>query len=152
MPVHLSFPPYFYFRLWCKRQSGVVYRRFWATGTSGPLVYPMLRGHSPVCIVGVLWPKGWVDQDSTWYGACRLDPGDIVADGDGRRREGVRQIFTARRNARIASAVLDTAIPSVFPSVCPSVCLSVTRRYCVKTTARSTVQFPPSDSKMCLVL
>jgi len=34
-------------------------------------------------------------------------------------------IFTARRNARIASAVLATAIPSV--------CLSVTRRYCVKT-------------------
>jgi len=29
-------------------------------------------------------------------------------------------IFTARRNARIASAVLATAIPSV----CPSVCLS----------------------------
>jgi len=34
----------------------------------------------------------------------------------------------------------------------PSVCPSVTRRYCVKTTARSTVQFALSDSKMCLVL
>ena len=34
-------------------------------------------------------------------------------------------------------------------SVCLSVCLSVTRRYCVKTTARSTVQFALSDSKMC---
>ena len=33
-----------------------------------------------------------------------------------------------------------------------SVCPSVTRRYCVKTTARSTVQFAPLDSKMCLVL
>jgi len=33
-----------------------------------------------------------------------------------------------------------------------SVCLCVTRRYCVKTTARSTVQFAPLDSKMCLVL
>jgi len=33
-----------------------------------------------------------------------------------------------------------------------SVCPSVTRRYCVKTTARSTVQFALSDSKMCLVL
>jgi len=53
-------------------------------------------------------------------------------------------IFTARRNARIASAVLATAIPSV--------CLSVTRRYCVKTTAHSTVQFALSESKMCLVL
>jgi len=51
---------------------------------------------------------------------------------------------TARRNARIASVVLATAIPSVR--------LSVTRRYCVKTTARSTVQFALLDSKMCLVL
>jgi len=34
----------------------------------------------------------------------------------------------------------------------PSVRPSVTRRYSVKTTARSTVQFALSDSKMCLVL
>jgi len=65
-------------------------------------------------------------------------------------------VITAPRNARIASAVLATAIPSVRPSVCPSVRLSarlsVTRRYCVKTTARSTVQFAQLDSKMCLVL
>jgi len=44
----------------------------------------------------------------------------------------------------LASAVLATAILSV--------CLSVTRWYCVKMTARSTVQFALSDSKMCLVL
>ena len=55
--------------------------------------------------------------------------------------------ITARRNARIASAVLAIAILSVYPSVYPS----VTRRYFVKTTARSTVQFALSDSKMCLV-
>ena len=54
-------------------------------------------------------------------------------------------LFTARR---FASAVLATAIPSVRLFVC----LSVTRRYCVKTTARSTVQFALSDSKMCPVL
>ena len=60
----------------------------------------------------------------------------------------IELLFTACRNARIASAVLATAIPSVRLSVC----LSVTRRYCVKTTARSTVQFAPLDSKMCLVL
>ena len=41
-------------------------------------------------------------------------------------------LCTARRNARIVSAVLATAIPSVRLSVCQS----VTRRYCVKTTAR----------------
>ena len=63
-----------------------------------------------------------------------------------------KQVFYSTRNARIASAVLAAAIPSVRPSVCPSVCLSVTRRYCVKTTAHSTVQFAPLDSKMCLVL
>jgi len=45
-------------------------------------------------------------------------------------------LITARRNARIVSAVLATAIPSVRQSVRPSVCPSVTRRYCVKTTAR----------------
>ena len=56
--------------------------------------------------------------------------------------------FYSARNARIASAVLATAIPSVRLSVCPS----VTRRYCVKTTARSTMQLAPLDSKMCLVL
>ena len=55
--------------------------------------------------------------------------------------------FYSARNC-IASAVLATAIPSV----CPSVCASVTRRYCVKTTARSTMPFSPLDSKMCLVL
>jgi len=37
-------------------------------------------------------------------------------------------------------------------SVRPSVCPSDTRRYCVKTTARSTAQFALSDSKMCLLL
>jgi len=52
--------------------------------------------------------------------------------------------FYSARNARIASAVLAIAIPSVRPSV--------TRRYCVKTAARSKVQFAPLDSKMCLLL
>jgi len=61
-------------------------------------------------------------------------------------------VFTARRNARIASAVLARAIPSVCPPVCPYVRPSATRRYSVKTTARSTVQFALSDSKMCIVL
>jgi len=54
-------------------------------------------------------------------------------------------IFTARL---IASSVLTTAIPSVCLSVRPS----VTRRYFVKTTARSTVHFALSDSKLSVVL
>jgi len=56
-----------------------------------------------------------------------------------RRRTLAGTHFYSARNARIATAVLATAIPSVRPSVC----LSVTRRYCVKTTACSTVQFAP---------
>ena len=63
---------------------------------------------------------------------------ETVAQTDGQ----TLPIFTARR---IANGVLATAIPSVCLSVCPSVRpsvrLFVTRRYCVKTTARSTVQF-----------
>ena len=62
-----------------------------------------------------------------------------------------RYIFTALRNARIASALLAMA-NSVRPSICLSVCLSVTRRYCVKTIAHSMMQFALSDIKMCLVL
>jgi len=69
-------------------------------------------------------------------------------------------VVTVRRNACIASAVLATAIPSVCLSVClsvrPSVCLSirpsvspsVTRRYCVKMTACSTVQFALSQQNV----
>ena len=45
-------------------------------------------------------------------------------------------------------AVLAIAIPSVRVYVCPP----VTRWYCVKATARSTVHFALSDGKMCLVL
>ena len=66
--------------------------------------------------------------------------------------KGPKTPFYSARNTRIASAVLATAIPSVRLSVCLSVYLSVTHRYCVKTTARSTVQFAPLDSKICLVL
>jgi len=37
----------------------------------------------------------------------------------------IERLFTASRNARIASAVLAVAIPSVCPSFCLSVCPSV---------------------------
>ena len=57
----------------------------------------------------------------------------------------IELLFIARHNARIASAVLATAIPSV----CPAVRLSPG---IVSTTARSRVQLALSDSKMCLVL
>jgi len=53
--------------------------------------------------------------------------------------------FYSARNARIASAVLATAILSVRLSVCPSVRPS-------HAGIVSTVQFAPLDSKMCLVL
>jgi len=35
----------------------------------------------PVCNAGVLWPKGWMDQDETWH-AGRPQPGRIVLGGD----------------------------------------------------------------------
>ena len=63
--------------------------------------------------------------------------------------------FYSARNARIASAVLATAILSVCLSVRLSVRPSVRRSHAgilSKMTARSTMQFAPLDSKMCLVL
>ena len=54
----------------------------------------------------------------------------------------IELLFTAHR---FASAVLTTAIPPVGLSVRQSVCPSGTRRYCVKTTSRSPVQFALSD-------
>ena len=67
-------------------------------------------------------------------------------------------LFTARRNARIAShckrciSYSNSVCPSIRLSVCLFIHPSVTCRYCVKMTACSTVQFAQSDSKMCLVL
>ena len=55
--------------------------------------------------------------------------------------------ITARRNARIASAVLAIAIPSV----CLSVCLLHAGIMSKRPRTYSTVQFALSDSKMCLV-
>ena len=52
-------------------------------------------------------------------------------------------IFTARSSSYSNSVRQSVRLS---PSVSPS------RRYCVKTTARSTVQFALLDSKMCLVL
>jgi len=52
---------------------------------------------------------------------------------------------TARRNARIASAVLATATPSVGPFVCLSVRLSHA------SIVSKRLQFALSDKKMCLV-
>ena len=54
----------------------------------------------------LLWPNGWMDQDAT------LPCLDV-------QLELVSRLFTARRNARIASAI------SYGNSVCLSVCLSV---------------------------
>ena len=73
-----------------------------------------------------------VQEIQTWWLASMNVVDCVHAAGEG----GVQCFFTARRNARIASAVLATAIPSVCLSVRSSACPSVTRRYCVRTTAR----------------
>jgi len=36
----------------------------------------------PVCAIGVLWPNGWMGEDTTWYTEVDLGPGQIVLDGD----------------------------------------------------------------------
>jgi len=56
-------------------------------------------------------------------------------------------LVTARRNARIVSAVLATAIPSVRPSVCPSHAGIVSKR---RHVARCSLHC--WIAKMCLVL
>jgi len=78
----------------------------------------------------------WVVSANTWLVTCF---GFLVY---------LFVLFTARRNAHIASSYGN----SVRPSVCLSIRPSVTRWYCVKTTAHSPVQFALSNSKMCLVL
>ena len=100
----------------------------------------------------IVTPTMAVSQ-ATFIDYCYGSVHTVASPGSGSRAgtKPIHETFLLQR-ARIASAVLARAIPSVRPSVCLSVCPSVTRRYCVKTTARSTVQFAPLDSKMCLVL
>jgi len=49
-------------------------RFFWATVTSNGSPYEnlyftrMLRDRCPISNVGVLWHRGWMDKDVTWYG------------------------------------------------------------------------------------
>jgi len=108
----------------------------------------------PVCGPFLLSPNGWMNQDDIWHGGG-LGPSHIVLDRDTAPlpNRGQSPQFSAHFTARrFASAVLVTAIPSVGLPVRLSVSPSDTFRYCVKTTARSTVQFGLSDSKMCLVL
>jgi len=91
-----------------------------------------------------------------------LGPGHIVLDGDPHHlpKKGAepRLIFgpflqrAQYSHCKRCISYSNSVCLSVRLSVRLSVCLSVTRRYCVKTTARSTVQFAPLDSKMCLVL
>ena len=49
-------------------------------GDSAP---PQKRGQSrPIFGRCLLWPKGWMDQDATWYGSKpNPGPGDVVLDG-----------------------------------------------------------------------
>ena len=62
----------------------------------------------------------------------------------------IDQYNILRRNV-LQCAAMSHCYTSFSNFVRLSVRLSVTRRYCVRTTARSTVQFALSDSKMCLV-
>jgi len=47
-----------------------------------PALLPKKGGQNPrIFSPFVLWPNGCMYQDTTWYGG-RLQPGDIVLDGD----------------------------------------------------------------------
>jgi len=87
-----------------------------------------------------------------------LGPSHIVLDGDpaplpqkGTERPQFSPHFLQRAQCSHCKRCISYS-NSVRQSVRLSVRPSVTRRYCVKTTACSTVQFAPLDSKMCLVL
>jgi len=89
-----------------------------------------------------------------------LAPDHIVLNGDPaplpkRDRPPIFVPFYSARNARIASAVLATAIPSVCLSVRPSIRLSVRPSHAGIVSKRRHVarcSFAPLNSKMCLVL
>ena len=43
---------------------------------------PRKKAQPPIVGLCLLWPKGWMDQNATWYGGTvNLGPGDIVLDG-----------------------------------------------------------------------
>jgi len=98
---------------------------------------PVTYGHEIYCWRKRSGPVGpnlrmFVGRCILWFYRCYL----VVNSGN--RELHVSLPFYSVRNTRIASAVLA-------PSVCLSVRPSVTRWYCVKTTARSTIQFSPME-------
>ena len=98
----------------------------------------------------LLWSNGWMDQDGMEVG---LGPGHIVLHGDPAPlpQKGAEPPIFGPILQRAQCSHCKRCI-SYRNSVRLSVHPSVTRRYCVKTTARSMVQFAPLDSKICLVL
>jgi len=105
-----------------------------------------------LCVCLSVCPRGYLRNHSTMFitifvhlayvrGSVFLQHVDdrphrlLAGRGDGSAQRGRSVIYDclvtaySARNARIASAVLGTAIPSVRLSVRPSVRLSVTRRY-----------------------
>jgi len=120
---------------------------------------------SPIFGPCLLRPNGWMDQDDTYYGGRPWPRRHCVRWFDNRlyRVNGVlvakcirspihRVIFKKiHYYCIVISHYYNAPHCKRCTSYGNSVRLSGTRRYCVKTTARSTVQFALSDSKMCVV-
>jgi len=90
-------------------------------------VFKLIRRHSPQTSDTI---SRTVTMEDWWEIMRSIWPRHYVIEWPGRRSflldclNFLTYIFTVRRNVRIASIVLATAIPSVCPSVRPSVCLS----------------------------
>jgi len=91
----------------------------------------------------------WLDPQRRWEDAVHPRYVHMV---DTRFLQRAQCSHCKRCIISYSNSVCPSVCLSVRPSVRPTIRPSVTRRYCVKTTARSTVQFAPLDSKMCLVL
>ena len=103
------------------------------------------------------WPVG-VNTRKTGSTLRRLITMSSEEDRDmatGNMHRKFREVWTCSYSAphcKRCTSYDNSVCLSICLSVCPSVSPSVTRRYCVETTARSTVQFALSDIKMSLVL
>ena len=134
---------------------------FWVTGCK--TVFPVLSDRCLSCLsVSLVYYGqilGWIKMKLGME--VGLGPGHIVLHGDPAPlpQKGAEspifgpilqhaQCSHCKRCISYSNSVRLSVCLSVRPSVRPS----VTRRYYVKTTARSTVQFAPLDSKICLVL
>jgi len=103
--------------------SGIAYT-FWATVCKTVRPMPSDRCLScPICLcdrdVGVLWPKGWMDQDKTWHGGRpRPWPQCIRWRPSSPRPKGAQQFLSFRPMSIVAKRSPISAMPSTCLFLC----------------------------------